>query len=82
MRISEDIYQFAGMGCTETNFSGLTYSGGIDVNLNTLKVFDETMREELASRGTFSRTEFLDRDDLVPVEAYIRQMTTTAVKIL
>ena len=54
----EDIYQFAGMGCTETNFSGLTYSGGIDVNLNTLKVFDETMREELASCGTFS--EFYD----------------------
>ena len=49
----EDIYEFAGMGCTETNLSGLTYSGGIDVNLNVLKVFDEVMRAELSSCGNF-----------------------------
>ncbi len=49
----EDIYEFAGMGCTETNFSGLTFSGGIDMNLNVLKVFDEVMRENLASCSTF-----------------------------
>lgn len=49
----EDIYEFAGMGCTETNFSGLTFSGGIDMNLNVLKVFDEVMRENLASCATF-----------------------------
>jgi len=49
----EDIYEFAGMGCTETNFSGLTFSGGIDMNLNVLKVFDEVMREHLALCETF-----------------------------
>ncbi|MBQ6789337.1 MAG: hypothetical protein IJO81_04030 [Clostridia bacterium] len=49
----EDIYEFAGMGCTETNFSGLTFSGGIDVNLNVLKVFDEVMREHLAACSSF-----------------------------
>lgn len=50
---AEDIYEFAGMGCTETNFSGLTFSGGIDMNLNVLKVFDEVMRESLGSCGSF-----------------------------
>ncbi|MBR5295474.1 MAG: hypothetical protein IKU24_02655, partial [Clostridia bacterium] len=49
----EDIYQFAGMGCTETSFSGMTYSGGIDVNLNVLKIFDRAMREDLALCYTF-----------------------------
>lgn len=43
----EDLYHFAGMGCTETNMSGMTFSGGIDVNLNVLKVFDEVMRTHL-----------------------------------
>jgi RecJ-like exonuclease len=33
--------------------SGLTYSGGIDVNLNVLKVFDEVMRAHLASCASF-----------------------------
>jgi len=55
----EDIYEFAGMGCTETNMSGLTYSGGIDVNLNVLKVFDEVMRAHLASCASFE--EFYER---------------------
>lgn len=50
---AEDIYEFAGMGCTETNFSGLTFSGGIDLNLNVLKLFDDVMREHLASSATF-----------------------------
>ena len=49
----EDIYEFAGMGCTETNLSGLTFSGGIDINLNVLKVFDEVMREKLPLCETF-----------------------------
>ena len=49
----EDIYQFAGMGCTETNISGMTFSGGIDINLNVLKVFDEVMRKELCYCKTF-----------------------------
>lgn len=50
----EDIYEFAGMGCTETNMSGMTLSGGIDVNLNVLKVFDEVMREKLHLCSSFS----------------------------
>ncbi|MBR6807400.1 MAG: hypothetical protein IKM46_03355 [Clostridia bacterium] len=49
----EDIYEFAGMGCTETNFSGLTFSGGIDVNLNVLRVFDDVMRESLSDCDSF-----------------------------
>ena len=49
----EDIYEFAGMGCTETNFSGLTFSGGIDMNLNVLRVLDDVMRESPASFDTF-----------------------------
>lgn len=50
---AEDLYEFAGMGCTETNLSGMTYSGGIDINLNVLKVFDEVMRDKLAACETF-----------------------------
>jgi len=50
---AEDLYEFAGMGCTETNMSGMTYSGGIDANLNVLKVFDEVMREKLPASKDF-----------------------------
>ena len=50
----EDIYQFAGMGCTETNLSGLTFSGGIDLNLNVLQVFDDVMRANLSSCNSFN----------------------------
>ena len=49
----EDIYQFAGMGCTETSLSGMTLAGGIDQNLNVLKVFDEIMREKLSECSSF-----------------------------
>lgn len=49
----EDMYQFCGMGCTETNLSGLTYSGGIDINLNVLKVLDEVMRAKLKDCESF-----------------------------
>ena len=48
-----DIYEFAGMGCTETNLSGMTMSGGIDLNLNVLKVLDEVMRGQLAECKCF-----------------------------
>lgn len=50
----EDIYAFAGMGCTETSFSGMTFSGGIDVNLNVLKVLEDCMRQELSSCENFA----------------------------
>ena len=50
---AEDIYEFAGMGCTETNLSGMTMSGGIDLNLNVLKVLDTVMREQLADCKSF-----------------------------
>ncbi len=49
----EDLKYFAGMGCTETSMSGMTFCGGIDLNLNVLQVFDECMREELGSCGSF-----------------------------
>lgn len=49
----EDINKFAGMGCTETSLSGMTFSGGIDVNLSVLGVFDRCMREELSEHESF-----------------------------
>jgi len=49
----EDIQKFAGMGCTETALSGMTFTGGIDANVNVLKIFDRCMREELSSHETF-----------------------------
>lgn len=48
----EDLMEFGGVGCTETCFSGLTYSGGIDMNLNVLKILEEHMKE-LAAYGSF-----------------------------
>ena len=49
----EDINTFAGMGCTETALSGMTFAGGIDINLSVLKVFDDCMREELGEHESF-----------------------------
>lgn len=49
----EDLMEFAGMGCTETSLSGMTFCGGIDVNLNVLKVFEESMQQELCSSSGF-----------------------------
>ncbi len=43
----EDAIEFAGGGCTETAFSGLTYSGGTDNNINVLKIFEEYLYEFL-----------------------------------
>jgi ACT domain-containing protein len=33
-----DAREFAGGGCTETSFAGLTYSGGTDTNINVLEI--------------------------------------------
>ena len=49
----EDIRQFAGMGCTETSLSGMTCCGGIDANLNVLKVFEEAMKQDLPNCASF-----------------------------
>ena len=49
----EDIYTFACMGCTETAFSGMTYCGGIDVNLNLLKILEECMKDSLGTAKDF-----------------------------
>ena len=42
-----DAREFAGAGCTETVFAGLTYSGGTDDNINVLKIFEGYMHENL-----------------------------------
>jgi len=49
----EDILEFTGAGCTETCLEGLTFCGGIDINLNVLKLLETHMKEELASSGDF-----------------------------
>ena len=50
---AEELYYFAGMGCTETAVSGMTMCGGIDANLNVLKVLEDFMHEELAHHSDF-----------------------------
>ena len=50
---AEDIKEFCGVGCTETSFAGMTCSGGIDINLNVLAIFEKHMQEELAHCATF-----------------------------
>jgi len=49
----EDIYEFCGVGCTETSFGGMTCSGGIDINLNVLWIFDKCLHEKLAECASF-----------------------------
>lgn len=44
---SEDAMEFAGGGCTETAFAGLTCSGGTDENINVLKIFEDYMHQSL-----------------------------------
>lgn len=56
---AEDIFEFCGMGCTETAMTGLTYCGGIDSNLNVLKVFLESLESDLGLSETFD--EFFER---------------------
>lgn len=54
----EDIFQFVGVGCTEPCFQGMTHSGGIDINLNVLAVFEKHMKECLSTCKNFQ--EFYD----------------------
>jgi len=49
----EDIQEFGGVGCTETCLGGMTYSGGVDINLNILKILEKHMEEELCNSSTF-----------------------------
>ena len=49
----EDAREFAGGGCTETNFAGLTYAGGTDDNINVLQIFEKYMYEQLPVTPTF-----------------------------
>lgn len=59
----EDIKYFAGMGCTETALSGMTYCGGIDCNISVLRIFDKCMREKLDAFNSFEEfyEEFMTR---------------------
>ena len=49
----EDIFRVCGMGCTEMAMTGLTYCGGVDSNLNLLKVFMESLNADLENSLTF-----------------------------
>ncbi|MBQ9785453.1 MAG: hypothetical protein IJW29_08120 [Clostridia bacterium] len=48
-----DAREFAGGGCTETAFAGMTYSGGTDTNINVLKIFEGYMHEKLPASPDF-----------------------------
>jgi len=48
-----DDMEFAGGGCTETNLAGYTYAGGTDQTINVLKIFDDYMRDNLATADDF-----------------------------
>jgi len=49
----QDALEFAGGGCTETAFAGVTYSGATDTNINVLKIFEEYMHAQLAKAESF-----------------------------
>lgn len=49
----EDLSQFVGGGCTETNLQGLTRAGGTDGNIPLLKIFELYMHENLTKAETF-----------------------------
>lgn len=49
----EELKRFCGCGCTETNLEGITFAGGTDADVNLLKVFEEYLYENLASKETF-----------------------------
>lgn len=49
----KDALEFAGGGCTETAFAGLTYSGGTDENINVLKIFEDYMYQALPEAVDF-----------------------------
>ena len=49
----EDAHEFAGGGCTETAFAGLSYSGATDDNINVLKLFEGYMHDHLRDFSDF-----------------------------
>ena len=49
-----DALEFAGGGCTETAFAGLTYSGGTDDNINVLQIFEAYMHDALPVTEDFN----------------------------
>ena len=59
-----------------------TYPNIQEIHLEPYHPMGIDKTHALGKHTLYSRTEFLDKDDLVPVEAYIRQMTSTTVKIL
>ncbi len=48
-----DSLEFAGGGCTETSFAGMTCAGGTDVDINVLRIFEKYMCEMLSQSKTF-----------------------------
>ena len=68
----EDVFQFMGGGCTETSFTGMTYSGAVDSNFGMLALFDRYMRENLETATDFDtfyegfcKTVAVEQDKLV-----------------
>jgi len=49
----QDALEFAGGGCTETSFAGLTYASGTDPNINVLAIFEKYMHEQLPLAVSF-----------------------------
>lgn len=70
----EDAREFAGGGCTETNFAGLTYAGGTDLNINVLQIFEKYMHEKLPVTTTFE--EFYENFNTLLRKCQDEQMAT------
>ena len=49
----KDLVEVAGGGCTETTFSGVTYSGATDTNINVLKIFEGYLYSALPTAESF-----------------------------
>lgn len=49
----EEVFEFVCCGCSETHFAGLCFSGATDGKLHTLKVFEETMLQDLPRCADF-----------------------------
>lgn len=49
----QDALEFAGGGCTETSFAGLTYASGTDPDINVLSIFEKYMHENLSLAASF-----------------------------
>ena len=50
---AEDALEFAGGGCTESSFAGVTCAGGTDTNINILHLFEIFMHDMLPVAATF-----------------------------